>query len=446
MQNQQLKDTLKTLYEYADELERKGGYSRIGKNTLKEYFRFDLLKYLLWLSDDGGFSKEETEFANDVLGFRYSSKEYRDFYVNLNISKKFQNSVPDSYTVFVTEEQKSNFAAKTSVAQTIADFYRILGICFVSADHNATESEVYRLTEYIVFLRSDGQAQASAQGVVEADSEARDIDEVLGEMDQLVGLEEVKKDVRSLINLIKIRKIREERGIKQTPMSLHLVFSGNPGTGKTTVARLLSEIYKSIGLLSKGHLYETDRSGLVAGYVGQTALKVTDAIEKSLGGVLFIDEAYALTMNVQGNDFGQEAIATLIKQMEDHRDDLVVIVAGYTDLMEEFLNSNPGMKSRFNKFIYFADYDVDELMGILALNLSKMQLVFSKKAESYSREFFEERVASKGANFANGRDVRNFFERALTNQANRLSEINEISDEMLGTLIYADVKDIQFKS
>ena len=198
--------------------------------------------------------------------------------------------------------------------------------------------------------KTDGQAQP--------DPEPRpNLEEVLAELDGLCGLERVKKDVKSLINLVKVQKLREEQGLPVAPMSLHLVFLGNPGTGKTTVARLLAKIYHAIGVLSKGQLVEVDRSGLVAGFVGQTAIKTGEVIQKALGGVLFIDEAYSLAGQDSPNDFGREAIEVLLKGMEDHRKDLIVIVAGYDELMEQFIHANPGLESRFNKYFYFEDYD-----------------------------------------------------------------------------------------
>lgn len=271
--------------------------------------------------------------------------------------------------------------------------------------------------------------------------EDESLEDILAKLNKLVGLETVKEDVNSLINLIQIRKIRSERGIKQPDMSFHLVFSGNPGTGKTTVARLLGGIYSKLGILSKGHLIETDRSGLVAGYVGQTAIKTQDMIKEAMGGILFIDEAYALSSSKGENDFGHEAIDTILKAMEDNRDDFIVIVAGYPDLMDEFLHSNPGLESRFNKHLFFEDYNPKELFEIFVSMAEESSLKLDEKSEKFLKGHFEDVYNCRGDNFSNGRYVRNLFEKVLSNQANRLVGIEELSDEDLNTLTIEDFDD-----
>ena len=281
-------------------------------------------------------------------------------------------------------------------------------------------------------------SEAEKAEAAEVENPPEKMEDLQAELDSYIGLENVKEEVRSLINLVRVHQMREETGLPNTDLSLHMVFSGNPGTGKTTIARLMARIYHSLGILSKGQLVEVDRSGLVAGYVGQTALKTGKVIESAMGGVLFIDEAYALNGGTQ-NDFGQEAIDTILKAMEDHRDDLVVIVAGYVDLMEAFIHSNPGLESRFNRFLHFEDYTLDEMMGIFAMRCEKGCYTLEADAESAVRAYIQEENDS-GISFGNGRGVRNLFEKILVQQANRLAAMETITKEDLMEITAADVQ------
>jgi SpoVK/Ycf46/Vps4 family AAA+-type ATPase len=267
-----------------------------------------------------------------------------------------------------------------------------------------------------------------------------DLDALVKQLDALVGLDKIKANVKSLINLVKVRKLRQENGLAVPPMSLHMVFMGNPGTGKTTVARILSELYCAIGVLSKGHLVEVDRSGLVAGFVGQTAIKTGDIIKSALGGILFIDEAYALSSKDASNDFGHEAIETLLKSMEDHRDDFIVIVAGYEDLMEGFISSNPGLESRFNRYFLFEDYTSSQLNTIFENMCAKNEYVLDDKAKEYAKDHFSELYETRDENFGNARDVRNYFEDVVSVHSDRVSCIEKPTRDDLMTFTKEDLE------
>ena len=273
-----------------------------------------------------------------------------------------------------------------------------------------------------------------------AAEEKPSFDELMAQLESLVGLDEVKKDVKNLVNLMKVRKLRQENDLPVPPMSLHMVFMGNPGTGKTTVARLISGLYAAIGVLSKGQLVEVDRSGLVAGYVGQTALKTQEAIKSALGGVLFIDEAYSLSSGGE-NDFGREAIETILKAMEDHRDDLIVIVAGYDGPMQKFLSSNPGLESRFNKYFYFPDYTGEQLLAIFKNQCQKNSYTLSPEAEEAAGALFDRLYEERDDNFGNGRDVRNCFEDMIVRQSNRVAAMETPTREDLMTVLPEDLEE-----
>ncbi len=265
------------------------------------------------------------------------------------------------------------------------------------------------------------------------------IEDLKAELNELIGLEGVKREVNSLINMVTVHNLRRQNGLKTVDMSLHMVFSGNPGTGKSMIARMMARIYRSLGVLSKGQLVEVDRSGLVAGYIGQTATKTSEVIQKAKGGVLFIDEAYTLSSKKGENDFGQEAIDTLLKAMEDQREDLIVIVAGYDGLMDEFIHSNPGLESRFNRYLHFDDYSIDEMMRILDLQLKKGQYRLDDEARAAVRDYIV--TANTGSiAFGNARGVRNIFERLLVAQANRLSAEEAPDRDRLMTITAVDVQ------
>ncbi|MBR2832728.1 MAG: AAA family ATPase [Oscillospiraceae bacterium] len=329
------------------------------------------------------------------------------------------------------EKKDLDFSAlKSGYMDSLSEFASLLG-SINEADKAAKE----------LIKETDGASGGPAASAEAAKEEPKpSLEELMAELDSLVGLEKIKQNVKSLINLVKVRKMREENGLKAPPISLHMVFMGNPGTGKTTVARLIAKLYNAIGVLSKGQLVEVDRSGLVAGYVGQTAIKTGEVIKKALGGVLFIDEAYALNSEEGSNDFGHEAIETLLKAMEDNRDDLVVIVAGYDELMEEFISSNPGLESRFNRYFMFEDYDGDELFAIFESMCARNEYKLDEESAEFAKKHFKYLFETRDENFGNARDVRNYFENVVSVHSDRLSEAEAPTVEELMTFKKEDME------
>ena len=284
--------------------------------------------------------------------------------------------------------------------------------------------------EDAVFKRGEGRVGRRRGDKAQEEIE-KSLDELIYELQALTGLGSVKEDVMHLINIIKVRRLREIKGLKRIDMSFHLVFTG----------RLLAKIYKQLGLVSKGQFIEVDRSGLVDHYAGGTAIKTTNVINKAIGGILFIDEAYTLTHNKESGDYGQEAVDTLLKRMEDDRDDFIVVVAGYTNEMTDFINSNPGLKSRFNKYIYFPDYTSSELMEIFKYMCSSHDYVLTPSAETMAETYLRGMTESKKDNFANARLVRNYFERCVDRQSTRIVQDKNITDEDLVTFVREDMID-----
>lgn len=333
----------------------------------------------------------------------------------------------------------------------LVDIYRFASIA-AKADNTVTDKEAAWLGSIISLQEQEKQEveeeeyeeeeeDVEEEGEEEIVEEVREagIDET--ELDDLIGLESVKQEVETLANFVKIQQARASQGLKTSPISYHCVFTGNPGTGKTTVARILAKIYKNLGVVSSGHLVETDRAGLVAEYIGQTAIKTNKIIDRALDGVLFIDEAYSLAEGGE-NDYGKEAISTLLKRMEDDRERLVVILAGYTKNMKAFINSNPGLQSRFTRYIEFPDYSVEQLVQIFEANMKKYDYCFGKGTKEYLTQYFAQEMMHQDENSGNGRWARNVFEKSLASQANRLAHVSPLTTDILSRI---EVEDIPLK-
>ena len=474
-----LEKMLKDVFDTCDEIERAGVIKEPQRIPLRESVKNEFVKFLLYLTmADGVVNPEELAFIKEKIG-----REVSPSMVSVIVSATYAIEVPLPFKYFVlTDAGRKISGGDNTRAKRLADTYARLGQELIALNSNISEAELAALTKYCNLLdrylrefglyvserrfkketilqnvkRGNKPAKASGNNqsvndfreVTDEDEQENDapvelteetLEDILSELNDLIGLEKVKEDVNTIVNLLKIQKIRKDRGMKLPEVSKHLVFSGNPGTGKTTVARMLAKIYHALGVLDDGQLIEVDRAGLVSGYVGQTAMKTRDVVDSAIGGVLFIDEAYTLTANRGENDFGQEAVDTILKSTEDHRDDLVVIVAGYPALMEEFLNSNPGLRSRFNKYIMFDDYTPEQEVAILESMAENQEYELETAAHDEAIEFFTERINSKLASYANARDARNYLEKAIANQADRIVKISELDDATIKTLICDDL-------
>lgn len=463
MQQLGLSELLAKSYEVCDALTRANVGNVRGEHVaLKSQLKNDLALFAGSLAGgDGPVPDEVLEFVRSTLELSAEAPVIVGLRNRRRIVATPVETVPQSLKYAVVSDAGGKLDPDPfghQASMILYDTFRVLGKSVLAMQsRDVVDADAQRLTAYLGRMEAmlkeyavwrpgsqkTYQVVEPAMGSATPEEREQELDELLAQLDELIGLEGVKRQVNTMVNLIQVQRMREALGMKVADVAKHMVFLGNPGTGKTTVARLLAGIYRALGVLRTGQLVEVDRSGLVRGYIGQTATRTQEVIEQAMGGLLFIDEAYALTVDKGQGDFGQEAVDTLLKAMEDHRDDLVVVVAGYTSLMEQFLDSNPGLRSRFATTIMFDDYSADELMDILLLNLRKQEYQLSPAAAKRAREMIEHRVANKPDNFANARDVRNFMERAIANHAVRVARLEGAKDSkrILSTIKVEDLED-----
>lgn len=410
---------------------------------------------LYFANAKGYISKKDAAFIADIEECINTNSDWkgiptnylRDMFQKMVKTNDFLQELEVPLPVILLQQYDN--AKATDYAVKAKSMYFRIANSIAKADGKICEKEEIALSRFkgILFdeiLDNEISAESEKQYILrdtlseKKNDKALSLNEQLNTLNSLTGLEKVKSDVAQLTNFLKVQQMREAKGMTVQPISRHLVFSGKPGTGKTTVARLLSQIYRSLGILSKGHLVETDRAGLVAAYVGQTALKVREVVTEAIGGVLFIDEAYTLSTGGD-NDFGREAIDTLLKMMEDNRDDLIVVVAGYTDKMSAFLQTNPGLRSRFNKYLEFEDYTPQQLVEIFELFCTNGGYKLASSTHDDLIRLFSVLYETRDDTFGNGRLARNLYEMTINNQANRIVMLPNVDDEILSSIEETDI-------
>lgn len=438
----------------------KEGQIRDYKETLQFCILFDISKLYNLLYEEFGDNKiqkavlisisaellgEDASFVNDqtfeqLIDNSDNNKLNKVYSTCLGFGK---NSNPIGISINNKKEEEvfslpsilrlSNFNQSDEYGSFL---YRLASI-LTKSDNGVTPEEEKALNGIFKILNPKN-SQKTGKKKMEKTMDKPTLESAIKELNDMVGLDGVKQEVNSLVNFVKIQKEREKHGLKQNDISYHCVFTGSPGTGKTTVARVLANIFRSLDVIDTGQLVETDRAGMIAEYVGQTAVKVDKLVDESMGGVLFIDEAYSLSTG-SSEDFGKEAIATLLKRMEDNRDNLIVIVAGYSDKMKDFIDMNPGLKSRFNRYIHFEDFAPEDMMSIYNKMCQGSDYTISSEGELYLKSEFESAYNSRDESFGNGRFVRNIFEKSIENLSNRIAKSDKITKELLTTIEKEDL-------
>jgi AAA+ superfamily predicted ATPase len=414
-------------------------------NLLVEEFGDNKIQKAVLLSISAELLGEDADFINNqsydqLIGNSNNSKLAKVYSSCLGFGK---NNNPINVSINNKKEEEifslpsilllSNFSQSDEYSTFL---YRLASV--LTKSDNVVTPEEEKALNGIFKMLNPKSSQKTAKKKMDKKMDQPTLEAALKELNDMVGLEGVKQEVNSLINFVKIQKEREKHGLKQNDISYHCVFTGSPGTGKTTVARILANIFRSLDVIDTGQLVETDRAGMIAEYVGQTAVKVDKLVDESMGGVLFIDEAYSLSTG-SSEDFGKEAIATLLKRMEDNRDNLIVIVAGYSDKMKDFIDMNPGLKSRFNRYIHFEDFAPKDMMSIYHKMCQGSDYTISQEAEKYLQSQFESAYNSRDESFGNGRYVRNAFEKSIENLSNRIAKSDKITKELLTTIEKEDI-------